>query len=107
MLRARGLDAQLWPGLDAFDLQVPAGAHEGATVFTADVKDYTSGATLGRLVHAQSGDPGGAGYLVVPDYRASQVPLLDAVCRRYRMHGAMTASDFGAMVCAKAGVVWA
>jgi hypothetical protein len=61
--------------------------------------------TLASLVHAQEGDRGGAEWLVVPDYRAGQVPLLSGVCAKYDMQVA-TASEFGEMVCEKAGVSW-
>ena len=96
----------LWPGLDAYDLLVEAGPKRGRKVpFKVDVKDYTSAATLANLVHAQEGDRGGAEWLVVPDYRAGQVPLLSGVCAKYGMRVA-TASEFGEMACAKAEVSW-
>jgi len=105
-LKERGLKVSLWPGLDAYDLLVEAGPKRGRKVpFKVDVKDYTSAATLASLVHAQEGDRGGAEWLVVPDYRAGQVPLLSGVCAKYGMKVA-TASEFGEMVCEKAGVSW-
>ena len=106
-LAARGLDVELWPAMDAYDLLVRVGKGPKKKEFKVDVKDYTSAATLGKLIHAQEGDSGGAKYLVVPDYRSVQVPLLSGVCARYDGMQAMTTSDFGAMVCAAAGVVWA
>lgn len=105
-LKERGLKVSLWPGLDAYDLLVEAGPKRGRKVpFKVDVKDYTSAATLASLVHAQEGDRGGAEWLVVPDYRAGQVPLLSGVCAKYGMQVA-AASEFGEMVCEKAGVSW-
>ena len=53
----------------------------------------------------RKGDRGGAEWLVVPDYPACQVPLLSGVCAKYGMRVA-TASEFGEMVCEKAGVSW-
>jgi REase associating with pPIWI_RE len=105
-LTKRGLKVSLWPGLDAYDLLVEAGPKRGRKVpFRVDVKDYTSAVTLASLVHAQEGDRGGAEWLVVPDYRAGQVPLLSGVCAKYDMQVA-AASEFGEMVCEKAGVSW-
>jgi hypothetical protein len=105
-LAGRGPKPVLWPGLDAYDLLVEAGPKRGRKVpFKVDVKDYTSATTLASLVHAQEGDRGGAEWLVVPDYRAGQVPLLSGVCVKYGMRVA-TASEFGEMVCEKAGVSW-
>lgn len=105
-LAGRGLKVSLWPGLDAYDLLVETGPKRGRKVpFKVDVKDYTSATTLASLVHAQEGDRGGAEWLVVPDYRAGQVPLLSGVCAKYDMRVA-AASEFGEMVCEKAGVSW-
>lgn len=100
----RGLAAELWPSLDAYDLRVTVPGV--GKPFKVDVKDYTSATTLGSLIHAQEGDRGGAEWLVVPDYRAGQIPLLSEVCARYGMK-AVTASAFGELVCTKAGVRWA
>ncbi len=106
-LAERGLAVTLWPALDAYDLLVevrPGAAQQKS--FKVDVKDYTSAATLAGLIHAQEGDRGGADWLVVPDYRAGQLPLLSGVCAKYDMRAA-TASEFGELVCAEAGVAWA
>ncbi|MCK2245277.1 MULTISPECIES: hypothetical protein [unclassified Crossiella] len=106
-LAARGLEVSLWPGLDAFDLLVEVGSKRGRkTSFKVDIKDYTSAMTLAELIHAQEGDRGGADWLVLPDYHGRHVPLLSGVCAKYDMQVA-TASEFGEMVCAKAGVSWA
>jgi hypothetical protein len=106
-LAERGLAVQLWPSLDAFDLLVEAGRKRGKkTRFKVDVKDYTSATTLAELIHAQEGDKGGADWLVVPDHRAGQVPLLSGVCAKYEMK-VTTASQFGEMVCEISGVQWA
>ncbi|MEV1013272.1 hypothetical protein AB0I89_22050 [Micromonospora sp. NPDC049801] len=100
----RGLKVNLWPALDAYDLKVTIPGTK--TSFKVDVKDYTSATTLASLIHAQEGDRGGAEWLVVPDYRAGQVPLLSEVCQKYDMKVA-TASAFGELVCKQAGVRWA
>ncbi len=100
----RGLKVDLWPALDAYDLLVKIPGTK--TSFKVDVKDYTSATTLASLIHAQEGDRGGAEWLVVPDYRAGQVPLLSGVCHQYGMK-VTTASAFGEMVCKQAGVRWA
>jgi REase associating with pPIWI_RE len=103
-LQKRGLKADLWPSLDAYDLLVTVAGTDKP--FKVDVKDYTSATTLGSLLHAQEGDRGGAEWLVVPDYRAGQIPLLSEVCARYGMKAA-TASVFAEFVCTQAGVRWA
>ncbi|ORT50904.1 hypothetical protein [Frankia sp. KB5] len=106
-LTERGVTVTLWPALDAYDLLVEAGPKRGRKEkLKVDVKDYTSATTLAALIHAQEGDRGGAGWLVVPDYRAGQVPLLSGVCAKYDMRVA-TASEFGELVCEKSGVSWA
>ncbi|WP_201776582.1 restriction endonuclease-related protein [Allosalinactinospora lopnorensis] len=99
----RGLQVQLWPSLDAYDLAVHI--ENRKETLRVDVKDYTSATALSELIHAQEGDRGGAQWLVVPDHRASQVPLLSGVGQRYGLQVA-TASAFGAMVCERAGVAW-
>ncbi|WP_204292804.1 restriction endonuclease-related protein [Micromonospora gifhornensis] len=105
-LAERGLKVQLWPGLDAYDLLVEVGPKRAKKkAFRVDIKDYTSAAMLAKLVHAQEGDKGGAEWLVVPDYRCGQVPLLSGVCARYGMKVA-TASAFGELVCEQSGVSW-
>ncbi|MDF5758378.1 hypothetical protein [Spongiactinospora sp. TRM90649] len=105
-LTERGLKVEMWPGLDAYDLLVEVGPKRGKKQkFKVDVKDYTSATTLAKLVHAQEGDRGGADWLVVPDYRAGQIPLLSGVCAKYEMRVA-AASEFGEMVCEKSGVNW-
>lgn len=105
-LKERGLKVKLWPGLDAYDLLVEGGPkRKFKKPLMVDVKDYTSATTLASLIHAQEGDRGGAGWLVVPDYRAGQVPLLSGVCEKYEMKAA-TASEFGEMACQMAGVSW-
>ena len=105
-LVARGLGAQLWPDLDAYDLCVRVDAQGGGEEFRIDVKDYTSAILLAKKVQADSGDAGGANWLVVPDYRESSLPLLGAVCGEFGLRAA-TAGGIGALVCRKAGVVWA
>jgi len=105
-LTRRGLRAVLWPALDAYDLLVECKSKTGRKrSFKVDVKDYTSARTLGKLIDAQEGDPGGADWLVVPDHRASQQPLLSSVAAKYGMKVA-TASEFGELVCGEAGVSW-
>ncbi|MFB7448816.1 hypothetical protein [Streptomyces sp. NPDC056194] len=102
----RGLKVELWPALDAYDLCVHVGRKRARKEqLRVDVKDYTSGAALAQLVHAQEGDRGGAEWLVVPDHRATQVPLLSGVGEKYGLKVA-TASEFGEMVCERSGVAW-
>ncbi|OLT12709.1 hypothetical protein BJF79_21665 [Actinomadura sp. CNU-125] len=97
---------QLWPLGDAYDHRVEVTRPDGtAAEFKADLKDYTHAHTLGKSIHRAKGDRGGADWLVVPDHRAGQVPLLDGVCGKYRMR-AISATDFAEMVCCEAGVQW-
>jgi hypothetical protein len=97
---------QLWPLGDAYDHRVEVTRSDGTTVvFKADLKDYTHAHTLGKSIHRAQGDRGGADWLVVPDHRAGQVPLLDGVCGKYRMR-AITATGFAEMACGEAGVQW-
>jgi hypothetical protein len=105
-LTRRGLRAVLWPALDSYDLLVEGKSKTGGKwSFKVDVKDYTSARTLAKLIDAQEGDRGGAGWLVVPDHRASQLPLLTSVAAKYGLKVA-TASEFGELVCKEAGVNW-
>jgi REase associating with pPIWI_RE len=93
-LADRGLKPVLWPDLDAYDLHVEAGKE----VFQLDLKDYTNPMLLARKVQADEGDAGGAQWLVVPDYRASSVPLLTTVCREFGLK-VTTAGEIGAKIC--------
>ena len=104
-LTARGLQPRLWPDLDAYDLHVEVGAGAGRQVFQIDLKDYSNPMLVARKVQADEGDPGGAQWLVVPDYRASSVPLLAAVCREFGLK-VTTAGEIGAQVCRAGGVAW-
>jgi hypothetical protein len=103
----RGLKVELWPALDAYDLRVHVGRKRARKKeqLRVDVKDYTSGTALAQLIHAQEGDSGGADWLVVPDHRATQVPLLSGVSEKYGLK-VTTASEFGEMVCERSGVAW-
>jgi hypothetical protein len=105
-LEARGLKPDLWPDLDAYDLHVAVGSGERKTTFSIDVKDYSNPLLLARKVQADEGDAGGAQWLVVPDYRASSVPLLTAVCKEFGLKVA-TAGEIGAQICQEGGVRWA
>lgn len=107
-LMERGVKVELWPALDAYDLRVHVGRKRSRKKeqWRVDVKDYTSEMTLGAQLHAQGGDRGGADWLVVPDHRAAQVPLLSGVAERYGMRVA-AASEFGRLVCTASGEVWA
>ncbi|WP_344242604.1 hypothetical protein [Actinocorallia libanotica] len=106
-LAGMGATVQLWPLGDAYDHRIdipqPGGA---AKVFKADLKDYTHGHTLGQSIHRAQGDRGGAQWLIVPDHRSGQVPMLDGICRQYGMR-ALAVTDFAVMVCDEAGVRWA
>lgn len=105
-LQGTGAEVHLWPRKDAYDHLVKIPGPEGEPLeFTADLKDYTYPHTLGRMIHRAGGDRGGAKWLVVPDHRANQVPLLSEVCAQYGMK-AVTATDFAVMVCEAAGVQW-
>ncbi|MBU7597379.1 hypothetical protein JGS22_006965 [Streptomyces sp. P38-E01] len=103
----RGLKVELWPALDAYDLRVHVGRKRSRKKeqLRVDVKDYTSGTALAQLINAQEGDSGGAEWLVVPDHRATQVPLLSGVGEKYGLKVA-AASEFGEMVCKHSGVAW-
>ncbi|MFB7618597.1 hypothetical protein [Kitasatospora sp. NPDC056181] len=105
-VRDKGVTAHLWPVLDSYDLlvAVPDG-NGGCTEFRVDVKDYTYATLLADKINADGGDSGGAQWLVVPDSREKSVSMLDAVCRQYGMR-ALTAGDFGAMVCEMVGEQW-
>ena len=105
-LADRRLKPVLWPDLDAYDLYVEAGAGAGKAIFRIDLKDYSNPMLLARKVQADGGDAGGAHWLVVPDYRASSVPLLAAVCREFGLQ-VTTAGEIGAQVCQTGGVPWA
>lgn len=105
-LEKRGLKPVLWPDLDAYDLHVEAGAGAARAVFRIDVKDYSSPLLLARKVQADGGDAGGAEWLVVPDYRASSVPLLAGVCGEFGLR-VTTAGEIGARACLAGGTSWA
>lgn len=100
-LADRGLEPVLWPDLDAYDLHVEAGTE----VFQIDLKDYSNPMLLARKVQADEGDAGGAQWLVVPDYRASSVPLLTTVCREFGLK-VTTAGEIGAEICQAGGKAW-
>ena len=106
VLSARGLDPVLWPVLDSFDLLVEVPDGSGGTLrFAADVKDHTSALLLGQKIRAEGGDGGGAEWIVVPDRREGQLPLLRGVCEEFGLK-VSTASQFGEMVCQATGVSW-
>jgi hypothetical protein len=67
--RLDGCDVEMWPDLDRVDLRVRAGGLE----WELDVKDWTSAATLASHLSRVAGPQP---WLVVPDHRAAQVPLL-------------------------------
>jgi hypothetical protein len=96
----------LWPMSDAYDHRIEVKGPDGTThVFTVDVKDYTHDRVLADSLHRNEGDKGGARWLVVPDHRANQLPLLTVTCARYNMKAA-TMTDFVHTVCEAAGVAW-
>ncbi|HEV2373711.1 MAG TPA: hypothetical protein VGS19_16245 [Streptosporangiaceae bacterium] len=105
-LEARGLKPVLWPDLDSYDLHVEAGTGAGMSPFRIDLKDYSNPLLLARKVQADEGDAGGAQWLVVPDYRAPDVPLLTTVCKEFGLNVA-TAGEIGALVCQRVGARWA
>ncbi|MEU2900371.1 restriction endonuclease-related protein [Streptomyces sp. NPDC001273] len=89
-----GVQVMLWPDNDAYDLLVARGEGRGQQVlFTVDFKDYRWSNQLVGKLRADGGDKGQAGWIVVPDHRASQIPQLTEECRRHGMQAA-TATDF-------------
>ncbi|WP_329025686.1 restriction endonuclease-related protein [Streptomyces sp. NBC_00690] len=97
---------KLWPMSDAYDHHIEVKGPDGRShVFTVDVKDYTHARVLAESLHRNEGDKGGAEWLVVPDHRADQIPLLTVTCHKYKMKAA-TMTEFAQMVCRSAGVVW-
>ncbi|MER5215335.1 hypothetical protein ABT063_33510 [Streptomyces sp. NPDC002838] len=102
-----GEAVMLWPMSDAYDHRVEVKGPDGRShVFTVDVKDYTHARVLAESLHRNEGDKGGAEWLVVPDHRADQIPLLTLTCDKYGMKVA-TMTDFAKRVCQSAGVRWA
>lgn len=97
----------LWPMSDTYDHRIEVKGPDGTShVFTVDVKDYTHARVLAESLHRNEGDKGGAEWLVVPDHRADQLPLLTLTCDKYGMKAA-TMTDFARTVCQAAGVRWA
>ncbi|KOG54438.1 hypothetical protein ADK76_23395 [Streptomyces griseoflavus] len=93
-LAGSGVQVRLWPDNDAYDLLVARGEGRGQQVlFTVDFKDYRWSNQLVSKLRADGGDKGRAGWIVVPDHRASQIPQLTEECRRHGMRAA-TATDF-------------
>lgn len=106
-LIARGLSCVLWPDLDCYDLHVEVSTSGGSRdPYRIDVKDFTSPLLLADKIRADEGDPGGAQWLVVPDYRRASVPMLSAVCGQFGLSVAH-ASELGAEICGQAGRAWA
>ncbi|MCX4745961.1 hypothetical protein OG455_10555 [Kitasatospora sp. NBC_01287] len=96
----------LWPMSDVYDHRIEVKGPDGsAYVFTVDVKDYSNVRVLAESLHRNEGDKGGADWLVVPDHRADQIPLLTVTCEKYGMK-AVTMTEFAQLVCRSAGVVW-
>lgn len=93
-LEGTGVHVRLWPDNDAYDLLVARGQGRGQQVlFAVDFKDYRWSNQLVSKLRADGGDKGRAGWIVVPDHRASQIPQLTDECRRHGMRAA-TATDF-------------
>jgi hypothetical protein len=61
-----GIDVQMWPIRDAYDLLVTA---QGGQTWRVDVKDHVSPARI-------AAEPPSAEYIVVPAYRKAQVNQL-------------------------------
>ena len=82
-----GVSVQLWPGRDRFDLLVTI---EGKRCWRVDVKDWSNPDALSRRLFQD--DPSEEMYVVVPDRRRWQVPVL-----RHRLNNtrwtAMTVSE--------------
>ncbi|MEV6227448.1 hypothetical protein AB0L88_06120 [Saccharopolyspora shandongensis] len=106
-LISRGLHAELWPDLDTYDLHVDLEVSDGGTrAYRIDVKDFTSSVLLAKKIRSDEGDAGDANWLVVPDYRASTVPMLSAVGIEFGLQVA-AAGALGSQICEEAGVTWA
>ncbi|MEU5151806.1 hypothetical protein AB0G42_32125 [Streptomyces yangpuensis] len=106
VLRERGVHVDLWPDLDSYDIRaVPATPCGEKVEFRIDIKDFTSGFLLGEKIRRDKGDKGGAKWIVVPDYRHTQLPYLRGVCDEYGLRVA-TATVMGKMICETAGVRW-
>jgi hypothetical protein len=66
-LRSLGLDPQLWPEFDAYDLYVP---FLSGIVWAVDVKDWANPALLARMTQPLRAEPRhDRAFIVIPEYR--------------------------------------
>ncbi len=80
-LTAMGLEPQMWPNFDAYDLRVPMPSGQ---VWAVDVKDRANPALLGRgTTPLRSDPPYQRAFLVVPQYRFDE---LEAYQRLFSNH---------------------
>lgn len=80
-LRSVGLDPQLWPEFDAYDLCVP---FPSGIVWAVDVKDWANPALLARATQPLRAEPRhDRAFIVVPEYR---VRVREDYARVFRHH---------------------
>lgn len=66
-LRKLGLESEMWPQFDAYDLRV---SFPGGTVWAVDVKDWANPALLARTIKPFRAEPRyDKAFIVVPEYR--------------------------------------
>jgi len=92
-LDTRGLKPGLWPDLDAYDLHVETGTGAHHEHVPHRSEGLHQPLLLAKKGAGRRGDSGGAQWLVVPDYRASSVPLLTTVCREFGLKSGDGRSD--------------
>ncbi|GAA1018951.1 hypothetical protein GCM10009556_076510 [Acrocarpospora pleiomorpha] len=102
-LSSRGVQVELWPEMDRYDLRVIVAGRQ-PRVWKIDVKDVLSVDALINRLDRKNADGTGL-HLVVPDRLSSDVPLLR---RRLSSTGwkVRTASQLAREVCRAQGVPW-
>lgn len=74
----KGVRCELWPGHDRYDLNV----HAGGRTIHVDVKDWCSPRALAERLSGR--EPDQEIWIVIPDARTRQVPVLEELCRGMR-----------------------